>query len=89
MGISTPSDELYTINTNQSGPPMSATQKIQTRLPRPNQNQNTFPKKQTKQKRTRSFYFAGHIFKLLSQEAKDDILKYNVEAFQKFKLLES
>ena len=27
----------------------------------------------------------GHIYKLLSQEAKDALQKYNVEAFQKFK----
>ena len=28
MGIDRPSDEFYNINTNQSGPPMSAQQKI-------------------------------------------------------------
>ena len=29
LGIDTPSEEFYTINTNQSGPPMSARHKLQ------------------------------------------------------------
>ena len=29
--------------------------------------------------------FAGHVYNLLSQEAKDALQKYNVEAIQKFK----
>ena len=43
----TPSDEFYTINTNQSGPPMSARHKLLPRLLRlnPNTKPNTFPKK--------------------------------------------
>ena len=47
MGIDTPSDEFYTINTNQSGPPMSARDKLQPRSLRsnPNMKPNTFPKK--------------------------------------------
>ena len=48
MGIDTPSDEFYTINTNQSGPPMSARHKLHPGLLRPNQSPNTFPKKPTK-----------------------------------------
>ena len=82
MGIDTPSDEFYTINTNKCGPPMSARHKLQPRLPRPNQSPNTFPKKQTKQKWTGPIYFPGHLYKLLSQEAKDALQKYNVEAIQ-------
>ena len=38
MGIDTPSDEFYNINTNQSGPPMSARHKLQPRLWRSNPN---------------------------------------------------
>ena len=51
MGIDTPSDEFYTINTNQSGPPMSARHKLQPRLLRskPNTKPNTFPKKSARQ----------------------------------------
>ena len=47
MGIDTPSDEFYNINTNQSGPPMSARHKLQPRLLRsnPNTKPNTFLKK--------------------------------------------
>ena len=45
MGIDTPSDEFYNINTNQSGPPMSARHKLQLRLlgSNPNTKPNTFP----------------------------------------------
>ena len=52
MGIDTPSDEFYTINTNQSGPPISARHKLQLRLLRsnPNTEPNTFPKKPVGQK---------------------------------------
>ena len=32
MGIDTPIDELYNINTNKSGPPNSARHKLQPRL---------------------------------------------------------
>ena len=51
MGIDTPSDEFYNINTNQSGPPMSARHKLQPRLLRsnPNSRPNTFPKKPARQ----------------------------------------
>ena len=87
MGIDTPSDEFYNINTNQSGPPMSARHKLQPRLLRtnPNMKPNTFPKKSTRQKWTDPIYLPGHIYKLLIQEAKDALQKYNVEAIQKFK----
>ena len=85
MGIDTAGDEFYTINTNQSGPPISARHKLQPILLRPNPSPNTFPKKQTKQKWTGPIYLPGHIYKLLSQEAKDALQKYNVEASQKFK----
>ena len=40
MGIDTPSDEIYNINTNQSGPPMSARHKLQPRLLRSNPKLN-------------------------------------------------
>ena len=87
MGIDTPSDEFYNINTNQSGSPMSATHKLQPRLLRsnPNTKSNKFPKKPARQKWTGPIYLSGHLYKLLSQEAKDALQKYNVEAIQKFK----
>ena len=87
MGIDTPSDEFYSINTNQSGPPMSARHKLHPRLLRtnPNTKSNTFPKKPARQKLTGPIYLPGHIYKLLSQEAKDAFQKYNVEVNQKFK----
>ena len=87
MGIDTPSDEFYGINTNQSGPPMSARHELQPRLLRSNLNTkpNTFPKKPARQKWTGPIYLLGHIYKLYSQEAKDALPKYNVEAIQKFK----
>ena len=92
MGIDTPSDGFYNINTNQSGPPMSARHKLQPRLvgtnpntkpnTNPNTKLNTFPKKPARQKWTGPIYLPGHIYKLLSQEAKDALQKYNVEAIQ-------
>ena len=87
MGIDTPSNEFHNINTNQSGPPMSARHKLQPRLLRshPNTKPNTLPKKPARQKWTGPIYLPGHIYKLLSQEAKDALQKYNVEAIQKFK----
>ena len=87
MGIDTPSDEFYNINTNQSGPPLSARHKLQPRLQRtnPNAKPNAFPKKSTRQKWTGPIYLPGHIYNLLNQEAKDALQKYNVEAIQKFK----
>ena len=87
MGIDIPSDEFYNIHTNQSGPPMSARHKLQPRLLRsnPNNKPNTFPKKPARQKWTGPIYLQGHIYKLLNQEAKDALQKYNVEAIQKFK----
>ena len=87
MGIDTPSDEFYNINTNQSGQPMSARHKLKPRLLRtsPNKKPNTFPKKPARQKWTGSIYLRGHIYRLLSQEAKDALQKYNVEAVQRFK----
>ena len=85
MGIDRPSDEFYNINTDQSGTPMSTKHKLQPRLFRsnPNTKPNTFPKKPARQKWTGPVYLPGHIYKLLSQEAKD-AYKYNVEAIQKF-----
>ena len=87
MGIDTPSEELYNINTNQSGPPMSARHKLKPRLLRsnPNTKPNTFPKKPARQKWTGPIYLPAHIYKLLSEEAKDALQKYNVEAIQKYK----
>ena len=87
MGIDTPSDEFYNINTNQSGPPMSARHKLQPRLLRsnPNTKSNTFAQKSASQKWTGPIYLPGHIYKLLSQEAKDALQKYNVEAIHNFK----
>ena len=87
MGVDIPSDEFYNINTNQSGPPISARHKLQPRLLRtnPNTKPTTFPKKPSRQKWTGHIYLPGHIYKLLSQEAKDALQKYNVEAIQKFK----
>ena len=66
---------------------MSARHKLQPRLLRsnPNTKPNTFPKKPARQKRTGPIYLPGHIYKRLSQEAKDALQKYNVEAIQKFK----
>ena len=63
MGIDTPSDEFYNINTNQSGPPMCARQKHLPRLLRSNANPklNTFPKKPARQKWTGPIYLRGHI----------------------------
>ena len=73
MSIDTPSDEFYNINTNQSGPPMSARRILQSRLLRsnPNTKPNTFPKKLARQKWTGPIYLPGHMYNLLSQEAKD------------------
>ena len=51
----------------------------------PNSRPNTFPKKTARQKWTGPIYLPGHIYKLLSQEAKDALQKYNVEAIQKLK----
>ena len=64
---------------------MSARHKLQPRLPRPNQGPNTFPEKQTRQKWTDPIYLPAHIENLLSQEAKDALQKYNVEAIPKLK----
>ena len=85
MGIDTPSDEFYNIHTTQYVPPMSARHKLQPRLPKPNQSPETFPKKQTKQRWTGPIYLPAYIYKLLSQEVKHALQKYNAEAIQKFK----
>ena len=85
MGIDIPSDEFYYIHTTQYVPPMLARHKLQPRLPKPNQSPETFPKKQTKQKWTGPIYLPAHIYKILSQEVKDALQKYNAEAIQKFK----
>ena len=85
MGIDTPSDEFYNIHTTQYVPPMSAMHKLQPRLPKPNQIPVTFPKTQTNQRWTGPIYLPAHIYKLLSQEDKDALQKYNAGAIQKFK----
>ena len=66
---------------------MSARHKLQPRLLRsnPNTKPNTFPRKSARQKWTGPIFLPAHIHKLLSQEAKDALQKYNVEAIQKFK----
>ena len=51
----------------------------------PNTKPNTFPRKPARQKWTCPIYLPGHTYKLLSQEVKDALQKYNVEAIQKFK----
>ena len=56
--------------------------KLQPRLPKPNQSPETFPKKQTKQRWTGTIVLPAHIYKLLSQMAKDALQKYNAEAIQ-------
>ena len=85
MGVDTPSDELYNINTTQYVPPMLARHKLQPRLPKPDQGPSTFPKKQTNQRWTCPIYLPACIYKLLSQEVKDALQKYYVEAIQKLK----
>ena len=72
MGIDTPSDEFFNINTSQSGRPMSV-RHIQPRLLRtnPHTKPNTFPKKSARQKWTNPIYLPGYIYNHLSQEAKD------------------
>ena len=66
MGMGTPSGEFYSINTNQSGPPMSAIRKLQHRLLRssPNTKPNAFPNKPARQKWTGPIYLPAHIYKL-------------------------
>ena len=64
---------------------MSARHKLQPRLPKPNQAPDTFPKKQTKQRWAGPIYLSAHIYKLLSQEVRDALQKYNAEAIQKLK----
>ena len=65
---------------------MSARHKLQPKLLRsnPNTKPNTFPKKSARQKWTGSIYLPAHIYKLLCQEAKEALQKYNVESIQKF-----
>ena len=62
MGIDTPSDECCNINTNQSGPPMSARHKLQPILLRfvPIQNQIHFPRNQPKNGLV--LYICKHIY---------------------------
>ena len=82
MGIDKLSDEFYTINTNQSGPPISARHTLQPRLLRSNPNPNTFPKKQTRQRWTGPIYLPGHIYKLLSQEPNDALTNTMLNLFK-------
>ena len=85
MGIDTPRDEFYNIHTTQYVPPMSARHKLQPRLPKPNQSLESFQEKEIKQRWTGPIYLPAHIYKLLSQEVKDALQKYNAEAIQTFK----
>ena len=64
---------------------MSARHKLQPRLPEPTQSPESFPKKETKQRWTGRIHLPAHIYKLLSQEVKDALQTYNVEAIQMFK----
>ena len=66
---------------------MSPRHRLQPRLLRsnPNTKPNTLPMKPARQKWTGPIYLPGHIYKLLSQEAKDALQKCNVEAIQKVK----
>ena len=52
---------------------MSARHKLQLRLLRsnPDTKPNTFPEKPARQKWTGPIYIPGHVYKPLSQEAKD------------------
>ena len=83
MGIDTRGDEFYNIHSTQYVPPMSARHKLQPRLPKTNESPETFPKKQTNQRWACPIYLPAHIYKLLSQEVKDALQKYNAEAIQK------
>ena len=84
MGIDTPSDEFTTsIQLNmfhqcQLGTNFSLDFPSQIKV------QTHSQKKQTKQKWTGPIYLPPHIYKLLSQEVKDALQKYNAEAIQKF-----
>ena len=66
---------------------MSDRHKLQPRLLKsnPTRKQNTFPKKPARQKWIGPIYLPGHIYKLLSKEAKVALQMYNVEGMQKFK----
>ena len=59
------------IYTTQYVPPLSAKRELQSRLPKPNQNPETYPRKQTKQRSTGPIDLPAYIYKLLSQEVKD------------------
>ena len=61
MGIDTPSDEFYTINTNQSGPPMSARHKLQHGLLRINLNSK--PNIQTFESRVQKMIYKSTMLK--------------------------
>ena len=67
IGIHTPSDEFYNIETTHYVPPMAARQKLQHRLPRPYPSPDTLPKKQTKQRWAGSIYLPARIYTLLSK----------------------
>ena len=76
MEIDTPNDEFYNIHTTQYVPPMSARQKLQPKLPKPNQCPESFPKKETKQRWTGRIYLPALKYKLSIQEVKDALQKY-------------
>ena len=71
MGIDTPSDKFYNIDTTQYVSPMSAMHEPHPRPPKTSQSQETFPRKQTKQRWTGPIYLPTYIYKCLSQEVKD------------------
>ena len=79
QGIDTPSDEFYHINTTHASPPMSSRHKMRPRLPRPNSGPTQFQQKPNRQKLIGPIYLPGYIYNLLRQEAKDALLKFNVE----------
>ena len=62
MDIYTPSDEFYNIHTTQYVPPMSARHKLQPRLLKPNQNPQTFPKKNKPNKDGLVLFIYQHIY---------------------------
>ena len=85
QGIHTPSDEFHNINTTHANPPMSSRCKMRPRLPSLNSGPNQFSQKPNKQKWARPIYLPGHVYNLLSQETKDALQNYKVEAIEKFK----
>ena len=90
MGIDTPSDEFYTINTNQSGPPMSARHKLQLRLLRsnPNSKPNTFPKKPARQKMDWSYLLARTYLQTFESRGQNCFTKIQCGSYSKVQVVE-